>query len=265
MNNLDIWQKVCRPPETALKKISGGRLSGMTDINPQWRLKAMTEVFGPCGVGWKWTVEKLWTEPGPGGEVMAFALVSVWTKGAPDLGNADPVGAWSDPIPGIGGNALVAKESSGLRANDEAFKMAITDALSTAFKCLGVGADIYERKWDGSKYTDGEAPKLEPPRRIERPQATASVSGPVGKNPLQGFAQPGEEAGVRAALHLTGEDDPLLSDGERRKLFALLKDIPTEAQRDFLASQWGLKSRSELRRSHLPVLVKWIEQQKGAA
>lgn len=141
MGNLDIWNKVSRPPREALKTIKGGRLSGMTDVNPQWRLKVMTELFGPCGKGWTYTIDKLWTEPGPAETVMAFAMVSV------------KVGE-NTPIQGIGGSMLVARETAGLRPNDEGYKMAVTDALSTALKTLGVAADIYAGLWDGTKYND---------------------------------------------------------------------------------------------------------------
>jgi hypothetical protein len=107
-----------------------------------WRVKAMTEIFGPCGEGWHYEITKLWTEPGPEGVVMAFATVNLWTA----------IGHF--PIPGIGGSAMVAQEKSGLRGNDEAYKMAVTDALSVAMKFLGVAADIYAGLWDGSKYRD---------------------------------------------------------------------------------------------------------------
>ena len=168
-NNLAIWDKVSRPPREALKTIKGGRLSGMTDVNPQWRIKAMTENFGPCGTGWKYTIDKLWTEPGPEGQVMAFALVSVFV--------ASLSGGWRDPIPGIGGSAMIAQEKGGLRGNDEAYKMAVTDALSVALKALGVAADIYAGLWDGTKYTqapttahspsDGAMEHLEADRQIQ--------------------------------------------------------------------------------------------------
>lgn len=141
MNNLDNWEKLSRPPAEALKTIKGGRLGGMTDINPQWRYKAMTEVFGPCGDGWTYDIVRLWTEPGTDGQVCVFAHINLF------------VGQHS-PIPGIGGSMLVAKEREGLRTNDEAYKMAITDALSVAMKMLGVGADIYMGRWDGSKYRE---------------------------------------------------------------------------------------------------------------
>ncbi len=51
--SLKYWDKLRQPPKEALKKITGGRLKGMTDISPIWRIKAVTEVFGPCGIGWK--------------------------------------------------------------------------------------------------------------------------------------------------------------------------------------------------------------------
>lgn len=137
------WNSLKTPPPSALKQIHGGRLKGMTDINPQWRLEAMTEVFGPCGVGWKYSIERLWTEPGNGEEVLAFALVSVQIFDGT---------AWSEPIPGIGGNKLISVERSGPHNNDEAFKMAVTDALSVSLKALGVASDIYAGLWDGSKY-----------------------------------------------------------------------------------------------------------------
>jgi len=122
----------------------------MTDINPQWRLQAITEAFGQCGIGWYYTIEKMWTESGAGGELMAFVHVHLFTT--------NPQGGWSQPIVGIGGSALVAKESAGLRANDEAYKMALTDALSVAMKQLGFAADIYAGKFDGSKYKDDVPP-----------------------------------------------------------------------------------------------------------
>lgn len=140
MDNMKIWNAVKRPPESALKPIVAGRLSGKTDISPQWRLQVMTEQFGQCGEGWGYSIERLWTEPGVDGQVFAFAQLSLWA------------GDKEKRIDGIGGSMLVQKEKNGLHCNDEAFKMAVTDALSVAMKALGVAADIYLGLWDGSKY-----------------------------------------------------------------------------------------------------------------
>ena len=145
--NLDTWNKLAKPPVSALKRIMGGRLSGKSDINPQWRYRTMTEHFGVCGFGWKYTLDRLWTEPGDAGEVFAFAQVSLFVKQGEQ---------WSEPIPGIGGNMLREAERGGIHNNDEAFKMATTDALGAAMKMLGVAAEVYLGNFDGSKYRTEE-------------------------------------------------------------------------------------------------------------
>lgn len=179
MENMTLWDKVRKPPQSALREIKGGRMNGKTDINPTWRMQAMTEHFGPCGIGWRYTIDKLWTEPGPGGDVMAFALVSVSYRNG-------GVGEWSEPVPGIGGNMIVTKENSGLRASDEAYKMAVTDALSVAFKALGFGAEVYLGNFDGSKWrgdqSDGQGkqpakaePKHDAKQVVEEEERLASA------------------------------------------------------------------------------------------
>lgn len=153
MENMKIWDALKQPPKEALKAIMGGRLKGKTDINPQWRYQAMTEQFGPCGEGWKYDIVKLWSEPGSQDQLFGFALISLFVK---------TDGKWSEAIPGIGGSMLVTKETGGLHSSDEGYKMAVTDALSVALKMLGVAADIYAGKWDGSKYQDKpSSPKKE--------------------------------------------------------------------------------------------------------
>jgi len=149
MNNRRIWDKVHKPDPTSLKTIGGGRLKGMTDINPQWRLQAATEVFGPCGIGWWYTIKELWTVPGADGQVMAFARVDVFYRDGEST---------SQPVEGIGGSMMISKEKDYLYTNDECYKMAVTDALSVAFKALGFGAEIYAGRWDGSKYLEKPKP-----------------------------------------------------------------------------------------------------------
>lgn len=148
--NMKLYEQFRTVPENAKKPISGGRLKGMTDISPMWRIKTLTEAFGPCGFGWTYTIDKQWVEPGADGVAMAFCDISLYVK---------QDGEWSKGIPGTGGASLVAKENKSLYNDDEAFKKALTDALSVACKALGVGADVY---WDkDSKYDpkpQGDAP-----------------------------------------------------------------------------------------------------------
>lgn len=133
MGNLDLYNRVRVVPEEAKKPIKGGRLNGMTDINPMWRIKVLTSEYGPCGIGWFYRPVKKWTEQA-GGETVAFVDIELFVK-------VD--GEWSQPICGTGGSKLSQNERNGLFVSDECYKMATTDAISVACKQLGIGADVY--------------------------------------------------------------------------------------------------------------------------
>lgn len=178
MNNMEIYNIVKAVPNNAQKTIKGGRLNGMTDINPMWRIAMLTELFGPCGMGWKYTITRREMIPGANDEVSCFVDVDLFYKWD---------GVWSEAIPGTGGASYIAKESRGLYTSDECYKMALTDALSVACKALGIGADIY---WAGgrSKYSTNEntpsaeqtPPKKAPPRTAA-PVASAPLCECCGK------------------------------------------------------------------------------------
>lgn len=141
----ELWEAVEEVPIDRLKTIAGGRLKGKSDINPQWRIKRMTEVYGMCGQGWNYKIIDTKFVPGAGDEVMVFVTVEL--KVSTD-------NTWSDPIVGVGGNLIVVNEGKGLRSNDEGVKMAVTDALGNAMKYIGVASRIFEGDFDGSKYKD---------------------------------------------------------------------------------------------------------------
>ena len=144
MDNLKIYNKMRNVPANALKTIAGGRLKGMSDINPMWRIKTLTETFGPCGIGWMYQISDKRLEPGPSGEIAAFVDIDLYIRHE---------GKWSDAIPGTGGSMFVAKEKAGLYTSDECYKMALTDAIGVACKALGVAADVYWDK-DRTKYNN---------------------------------------------------------------------------------------------------------------
>ena len=134
MDNLEIYSRVCEVPGNAQKKIAAGRLKGFTDINPMWRIKKLTEVFGACGIGWYTDDIKHWLEDGADGTKTAHVTLNLYVKVDDE---------WSKPIFGIGGASYISNEKSGAYTSDECFKMAYTDALSVACKALGFGADVY--------------------------------------------------------------------------------------------------------------------------
>ena len=226
MKTLELWQKFESPPESALKRILGGKLKGKYDINPQWRYKALTEVFGPCGLGWKYEVTKRWTEPGPEGQVIAFVDINFFYM----VKDEDPPAAktkaekpkWSAPVPGTGGAMLIAEEKGRLVANDEAYKMATTDALSVATKMLGIAANVYLGRYDGKYADDGPAE--------------------TGKDEAPEF-RPLDTQGITIDAPPTGSArEPALTDEEVKKIQSILARyyIAPEAALAYLKSIGGL-------------------------
>jgi len=143
MENLELYDKLKSVPQDAQKKITGGRLNGMTSIQPIWRIKKLTEELGPCGVGWKTEIVKKEIIEGSDGQKAAIVDINFYYK------HEDK---WSDAIPGTGGSMFVTQEKAGPHVSDECFKMAYTDALSVAAKAIGLAAEIYGDSDSANKY-----------------------------------------------------------------------------------------------------------------
>ncbi|MBQ8289350.1 MAG: hypothetical protein IJY01_00560 [Clostridia bacterium] len=152
--NMSIYNAVRSCPKEAQKAIGAGRLRGKTDINPMWRLKVLTEQFGPCGIGFTISIKRTWIEEGANGERTANVEVALRYKYN---------GEWSEDVAGIGGAMLIEKETNGLHTDDDAFKKAYTDAISVACKAIGVAADIYYANDPESKYYSGDNGPMQTP------------------------------------------------------------------------------------------------------
>lgn len=164
-DNLRFYTPGAVVPKEACKDFNNGKFSG-TDINRMWRVKVLTEMFGPAGIGWDFKLVDVHTEPVPmTGEVAIFAKGELKVKD-PDTGE------WSEPIVGYGGNYLIKgvaiKDSNGykiknddgsfklrLEFSDEAYKMVETDSFGSACSKLGIGASVY---WNElTKYTANQS------------------------------------------------------------------------------------------------------------
>ena len=171
MDNLEIYSRVCEVPGNAQKKIAAGRLKGFTDINPMWRIKKLTEVFGACGIGWYTDDINHWLEDGADGTKTAHVTLNLYVKVDDE---------WSKPIFGIGGASYISNEKSGAYTSDECFKMAYTDALSVACKALGFGADVY---WEAgrSKYSSQDTQSTPAAEKIDRKALNLTINALMGE------------------------------------------------------------------------------------
>lgn len=145
--NIKFYQLLREVPQEAKKNFNNGSFSG-TDINPMWRIKRLTEIFGPAGFGWYYEVVNRHLEHASDNvTICAFVSVNLFV-------NIN--GQWSKPIYGEGGNTMCSwiDKKQKISTTDEAFKMALTDAISNATKQLGLGADVwFERdKTHSTKY-----------------------------------------------------------------------------------------------------------------
>lgn len=160
-DNLTIYNQLKSVPNEYLKTIQAGRLKGMSDIKPQWRIQKLTEIFGPCGFGWKiqnlkFSYEKI------GDETVCNCYLEFLYKHN---------GEWSEPIPATGGSNFSTYENKTdwetkektkvLYVSDEAQKMAYTDAISVAAKMIGLASDVYMGyggKYDNQIPSDKQQP-----------------------------------------------------------------------------------------------------------
>ena len=157
MNNMQYYSAARSVPPGALKPIKGGAYgaAGLSDINPQWRIERMTELFGPCGIGWDFTPE-IWTDNG-----VCYAHVTV-TYRCND--------GWSKPVHGYGGTKIGNKDDSDL------IKSTVTDALGNAMRYIGIGADVWYNPGNTSEQnqfdTKFSAPPPAPDPKPQRQMAT---------------------------------------------------------------------------------------------
>lgn len=185
--NMKVYESARTVPPEALKPIQAGRLKGMSDINPMWRIKKLTELFGMCGVGWKTVITDKRLERGSEDQIVCFVDIELYVK-------VD--GQWSEAIPGMGGSSFIAKETSRMYTSDECFKMAYTDAISVACKSLGFAADVYFEK-DRTKYSDQEDTTNQQPQKPSQPRTDRQA--PPSNEDLAAIEQASEERFPRSA------------------------------------------------------------------
>jgi hypothetical protein len=145
------------PPEALSADISRG--FELTSIKAAYVIERLNEVFGACGIGWRYAhspFEELQAENGRVEIVTEVAFQYrfkatnecvgcdpvVWDAGRADWAyrNGHSNHDWSEPIFASGGK-LVGKGSAPLT---DARKSAVTDGLTKAASMIGVGHDVFK-------------------------------------------------------------------------------------------------------------------------
>ena len=128
-NNMKLWDSVCKTDPNHTKKVS--QRGGFTAIDAHYQIQEATKAFGPVGVGWGYTVERMERLEG---------LIVVY------------VTLWHGSRENSFGPVLGCAEMFGKRADSDAPKKATTDAITKGLSQLGFNADVFLGKFDDNKY-----------------------------------------------------------------------------------------------------------------
>lgn len=165
MDNLELWNKVCKTDPKHTKKTKLGAMA-ITAIDPQYQRKNATEVFGPFGYGWGVEAEDFLLDTFNDGTVLGNYSARMWFRLDGDVKGDLPICS----------NIKVAYTTSTgkYKVDDEWMKKAATDALTKGLSMLGFNSDVFEGKFDDSKYIKRMEEEFKPkPKPKKTPQDMA--------------------------------------------------------------------------------------------
>lgn len=149
--NMSIWSQVEKtaPEATKSAKVDGQQI---TSISGQHMIKRATEVFGPVGIGWGWSVIEERFDEGPEvlndkgqalGRIQSHTVrIRLWFMQGDKRGEIEQYGC----------TKAVYKSSYGMSVDAEAPKKSLTDAIKKALAMLGFSADIFLGLYDDRDY-----------------------------------------------------------------------------------------------------------------
>jgi hypothetical protein len=137
-----LWSRVCVTDPRHVKPITGKQYNGNSP-KPYWIVQRMTEVFGPCGLGWGFTILSERMERLSETDILHIAVVRLWFKLDGERGEFEQIGQTKAAYKTASGKILV---------DEDAPKKSVTDALVKCASYLGFAGDIFSGMWDDSKY-----------------------------------------------------------------------------------------------------------------
>jgi hypothetical protein len=160
VSNKALWQKVCVTDPKAVKPITGKQYSGNSP-KPYWIVERLTDEFGPCGIGWGFTILNERMERLSESDVLHVAVVRFWYIFDGQRGELEQIGQTK---------AVYEKSKGGLMVDEDAPKKSVTDALIKCASYLGFAGDIFSGRWDDSKYVQEAGAEWDRKRMEADPQ-----------------------------------------------------------------------------------------------
>lgn len=160
MNTKQLWNKVCMTDPKAVKPITGKQYSGNSP-KPYWIVERLTDEFGPCGIGWGFTILSERFERFSDTDTLHVAVVRLWYVLDGQRGELEQVGQTK---------ASYVTSKGSFMLDEDAPKKSVTDALVKCASYLGFAGDIFSGRWDDSKYVAEAAAEWVGRKRDADPQ-----------------------------------------------------------------------------------------------
>jgi hypothetical protein len=146
-DNKALWKRAFMTDPRAVKAITGKQYKGNSP-KPYWVIERLTEEFGPCGIGWGFTILSERFERFSDTESLHVAVVRLWYELDGKRGEFEQVGQTRSSYVTASGKFTV---------DEDAPKKSVTDALVKCASYLGFAGDIFSGRWDDSKYVESAA------------------------------------------------------------------------------------------------------------
>lgn len=180
MSNKALWQRAYVTDPRAVKAITGKQYKGNSP-KPYWIVERLTDEFGPCGIGWGFTILNERFERFSDTDTLHIAAVRFWYVLDGQRGELEQIGQTKSSYVTSSGNFML---------DEDAPKKSVTDALVKCASYLGFAGDIFSGRWDDSKYVaeaakewrkrdDDAKPAAKPENKAEVKPIKAGVIKPT--------------------------------------------------------------------------------------
>ena len=140
--NKALWRRVCVTDPKAVKPITGKQYNGNSP-KPYWIVERLTDEFGPCGIGWGFTILGERFERFSDTDTLHVAAVRLWYVLDGKRGEFEQIGQTKATYTTAAGKFML---------DEDAPKKSVTDALVKCASYLGFAGDIFSGRWDDSRY-----------------------------------------------------------------------------------------------------------------
>ena len=140
-DNKALWVRAFTTDPRAVKAITGKQYKGNSP-KPYWIVERLTDEFGPCGIGWGFSILNERMERMTERDVLHVAVVRMWYVMDGKRGEFEQIGQ----------TKAVYESKNGTVVDEDAPKKSVTDALVKCASYLGFAGDIFSGMWDDSKY-----------------------------------------------------------------------------------------------------------------